>query len=246
MRLPSSSSLLLASLAVSSSSSSSSLSALAAPTGDGTESLSSSAPVPQPPAPPVPPHFPIPHGSDETMVRPDGYLQARSLVDKVTAPLPVPPEVLKAIPDLVHAIIDPIIGPSAPKARAEPLDVVKQLVPGKTLRAEGADEAGVNDASEDSASIAPAAESQDVPVVAANPPAGCSNQPSPRSGPVRRQEPGASEGESGSPLDPIDSFPPPAPIGSGGDVGGSSPGANVGVSSGGDGVSAGADVACSG
>src|SRR6267154_1344216 len=132
MRLPSSSSLLLASLAVSSSSSSS-LSALAAPAGDGpvAESLSSLAPVPQ--------------GSDDTVAQPNsaptsctitflsntatGYPQARNVVDKVTAPLPVPPELVKPIPDLIQAIVGPLIGKNAPKAREEPLDVVKRLVP---------------------------------------------------------------------------------------------------------------------
>jgi hypothetical protein len=159
-----------------------------------------------------------------------GYLQARNLVDKVTAPLPVPPELVKTIPDLIHAIIDPLIGKDAPKAREGPLDAVKPLVPvGKTLRAEATDEAGVDDASEDSssqaearASTSPAAGSQDAPVAAPNPPADCSSQPSPRSGPVGRQAHGESNGESGANLDPsppAQSSLPPAPSGSGGDVG---------------------------
>ncbi|KAN0121628.1 hypothetical protein V8E52_003524 [Russula decolorans] len=199
MRLPSSSSLLLASLAVSSSSSSS-LSALAAPAGDGQESLSSSAPVPPsvPPPTPVPPHAPIPHGSDDKMAQPNNYLQARNLVDKVTAPLPVPPELVKAIPDLVHVILDPLIGKDAPKAREEPLGVVKQLVPGKTLRAEDADETGVDDASEDSSSqtetsTTTAAGPQDTSVVAPNRPAGC---PSKRSQPPPPSGSGGDEGVS--------------------------------------------------
>jgi hypothetical protein len=140
-----------------------------------------------------------------------GHLQARSVVDKVTGSLPVPPELVKAIPDVVHAILDPLIGKSDPKAREEPLNVVKHLVPGKTLRAEGAVEAGTDDASEDSS----------------------------RSGPVRRQAPGASDGESGANLDPDPSAGSPAPRAPSGS------GANVGVSSGGD-ASVCAGVGCSG
>jgi len=49
--------------------------------------------------------------------------------------LPVPPEPVKAIPDLIQAIVGPLIGKDAPKAREEPLDVVRHLVPaGKTVR----------------------------------------------------------------------------------------------------------------
>ena len=174
---------------------------------------------------------------------PTGYLQTRNLVDKVAAPLPVPPEIVKAIPDLVDAILKPLIGKDAPKAREEPLDAVKHLVPGKTLRAEGAVEAGANETSENSPSqgeaTPPVAGSQDVPVAAPNPPAGCPSQPSPA----------ATYGESGANLDPnppAESPSPPAQSGSGGDVGGN-PGANVGVSSSGDaGVSAGANAGCSG
>jgi len=205
MRLPTSSSLLLASLAVSSSSSSS-LSALAAPAGDGSEGLLS--PVPVPPAPPVsplPPHAPIPHGSDDTMAlaQPNNHLQ----------------------------ILDPLIGKDAPKARQEPLDTVKHLVPaGKTLRAEGTDEAGVDNASEDSslqpsasqpvASTPSAAGRQDAPVIAPSSAADCPSQPSPQSSPVRRQEIGASNGESeGDSTANPSSAPLPMPSGSGGEVG---------------------------
>ena len=165
------------------------------------------------------------------------YLQARSVVDKVTAPLPVPPELVNVIPDLVHAILDPLVGKGTPKAREEPLDVVKLVVPGKRLRAEGAVEAGGDEGSEDSssqaeASTSPAAGSQGAPV-ASNPPAGCPSQPSPPSGPVGQQEPGASNGESGANLgpDPPASSPPPlAPSASGADVGAVSAGAGVGCS----------------
>jgi hypothetical protein len=126
------------------------------------------------------------------------YLQARNLVDKVAAPLPVPPELVKAIPDLVHVILDPLIGKDAPKAREEPLGVVKQLVHGKTLRAEDADETGVDDASEDSSSqtetsTTTAAGPQDTSVVAPNRPAGC---PSKRSQPPPPSGSGGDEGVS--------------------------------------------------
>jgi hypothetical protein len=130
MRLPSSSSLLLASLAVSSSSSS--LSALAAPVGDD--------PAPGPPLPSVPPQ-----GSDDAMAQPNGtpasctitflsntatgYLQASGLVDKLIVTLPLPPDLVNAIPGLIHGILDPLIGKDAPKARETP----------QTTRAEEAD-----------------------------------------------------------------------------------------------------------
>lgn len=146
-------------------------------------------------------------------------------MDKVTAPLPVPPEIVKAIPDLVHAIVDPLFGAGAPKARGEPLDVVKHLVPEKTLRAEGADEAGENNASEDSSlepSTTQAEASTPTADVASNPPTGCQIHPPPRSGPVRRQESGGSNGESSAPINPdstADSSAAPVPSGSGGDVG---------------------------
>ncbi|KAI0286859.1 hypothetical protein BGY98DRAFT_1092464 [Russula aff. rugulosa BPL654] len=151
MRLPSSSSLLLASLAVSSSLS------LAAPAGDGPESFSS---------PPVPPHASIPHGSNNTMAQPNGapssctttflsntttgYLQATDLVDQVTASLTLPPDLVKGIPDILHAILDPLVGEDAPKAWGVPPDVVKDLVSaGKTTQAEEADDRGEHAASED-------------------------------------------------------------------------------------------------
>ncbi|KAF8499232.1 hypothetical protein F5888DRAFT_1688719 [Russula emetica] len=234
MRLPSSSSLLLATLAVSSSSSSS-LSALAAPAGDGPEGLLS--PVPVPPAPPVsplPPHAPIPHGSDDTMAQLNNHLQSRNLVDQVTGSLPLPPDIAKAIKDTVHAVLGPVIGnDNAPKAREGPLDVVKHFVPaGKTSRAEGTDEAGVDNASEDSSLQPSASESQpavstpsaagrqDAPVVAPSPAADCPSQPSPQSSPVRRQEIGASNGESeGDSTANPSSAPLPTPSGSGGEVG---------------------------
>ncbi len=179
MRLPSSSSLILASLAVSSSSSS--LSALAVPVGDGAGADAPSSPAPAPPhapvAPPapIPPHAPIPHGSDDTAT---DHLQTRNIVDGLVTP--ISPELAK----LLHGILGPILGNDAPKAREEPLDLVKHLAPtGKTSRAEKGDESGVDDGSTDedsssqpSASQAevsapPMAGHQDPPVAPLNPPA---------------------------------------------------------------------------
>ena len=114
MRLPSSSSLILASLAVSSSSS---LSALAAPVGDGSDSPSS--PAPAPPHAPVLLRVPIRHGSDDraqVISAPTSYiitlvsdiatdhLLTSSLVDEVTAPFP------PALANLIHSILDPVFG----------------------------------------------------------------------------------------------------------------------------------------
>jgi len=256
MRLPSSSSLLLASLAVSSSSSS--LSALAAPAGDGSESLPAPAPVPPTPIPPPSPfrpNAPIAHGGSDTIAQPNGEptsctiaflsntatghdLQARDVVDQVGALLSLPSDLSKPILDLLRALI----GKGAPaKAREVPLDVVKQVPGGKTTRAEEADGRGEHAASEDSpmrpfasqpgASTPPTAGRQDAPVVPLNPPAGCPNHPSPQSGLVRRQGaqvPGEGEGEGGVP--PIH-FPPrpPSPLpsqGTGSSAG--APGQNVG------------------
>ena len=240
MRLPSSSSLLLASLAVSSSSSS--LSALAAPVGDG--------PVPGPPPPSVPPQ-----GSDDAMAQPNGtpasctitflsdtataYLpvQASGLVDKLIVTLPLPPDLVNAIPGLIHGILDPLVGKDAPTAREAP----------QTTRAEEADHGrGEHAASEGSsmqpssmrpftsqpeASTPPAARRQDAPVIAPNPPAGCSSQPSSQSGPVtvRRQYGGTSAESQGKspapnppPLPPLPGLAPPAPPAPSGSVAGGS------------------------
>ena len=238
MRLPSSSSLLLASLAVSSSS----LSALAAPAGDGSESLPAPAPVPLTPVPPpspFPPNAPIAHGGSDTIAQPNGEptnctiaflsntatghdLQARDsdLVHKVVALLP--PNLSNPILGLLDAL--PLIGKEAPKAREVPFDVVKQVPGGKTTRAEEAGGRGEHAASEDSpmqpfasqpgASTPPTAGRQDAPVAPLNPPAGCPSQPSPQSGLVRRQgaqvPPGQGEGQGGVPPDPP-VHPPPSP-----------------------------------
>src|SRR6266566_5859434 len=79
------------------------------------------------------------------------HLQTKNLVDKVTAPLPVLPELGKAIPDILHAILDALVGKDTPKARGETLDLVKNLVPTvKTTWAEEVDEGGDDAASEDS------------------------------------------------------------------------------------------------
>jgi hypothetical protein len=115
MRLPSSSSLILASLVVSSSS----LSALAAPVGDGPEDSLSYAPTAVLLAQQ---HAPIPPISDDTIIQLNSepsrcthhhlplsntatdHLQTSSLVDKATAPL------LPVLPDILHAISDPLVG----------------------------------------------------------------------------------------------------------------------------------------
>ena len=237
MRLPSSSSFLLASLAVSSSS----LSALAAPAGDGSESLPAPAPVPPTPVPPpspFPPNAPIVHGGGDMIAQPNGEptsctiaflsntatgydLQARDLglVNQVGAILPLPPQINKPIMDLLHAL--PLIGKDAPaKAREVPLDVVKQVPGGKTTRAEEADGRGGHAASEDSpmqpfasqpgASTPPTAGRQDGPVVPLDPPAGSPSQPSPKSGLVRRQM-GANAGSS---EDQGNESPDPPPLAS--------------------------------
>jgi len=213
MRLPSSSSLLLASLAVSSSSLLSSLFALAAPAGDGSESLPTPA-GPRPPAPvpptPVPQPPPIAHGARDLNAQPNGEptsctiaflsntatghdLQARDVVDQVGALLSLSPNLSNPILDLLHALI----GKDAPaKALEVPLDVVKQVPGGKTTRAEEADGRGEHAASEDlpmqpfasqlGASTPPTAGRQDALVVPVDPPAGSPSRPPPQSGIVRR------------------------------------------------------------
>lgn len=98
MRLPSGSLLLLVSLVVSSS-----FSAFAAPVGDGAEDSSAYVPL------------------AVRLAQPNNYLQTRDFVDKVTALLAVPPELGKAIPDILHAISQaaeqqgaPVVGPNPP------------------------------------------------------------------------------------------------------------------------------------
>jgi len=213
MRLPSSSSFLLtllASLVVSSSS----LSALAAPVGDRPEGSSSYAPAvvllavllhQQ--------HAPIPPSSDTTMAQPNNHLQTRNLMDKVTVPLAVPPELGKAIPDILHAILDPLVGKDTPKARGEMLDLVKIVAPAvKITWAEEVDEGGDDATSEDSSMRpSPAAGHQGAPVIGPNPPAGFLSQPSlPPRGHARRQvTAGSGEGEGGSNGGPGGNVPSP-------------------------------------
>jgi hypothetical protein len=200
MRLPSSSSLLLASLAISSSSSS--LSALAAPTGDCPEDSSSPAPVP--------------HGSDDTMAQPNStptncaitflsnsatdHLQSRGLVG-----------------DVHKKIIDPLLGSISDllplNARDVPLDTFN-LIP----RAEGSEEGGTDAAPKDLSPQPPPSEPQAsapspaavpaLPAAAPAPPAAAPAPPAsapalpvaapvhqlPGSLPVRRQVPGVVTG----------------------------------------------------
>ena len=224
MRLPSSSSLLLASLTVSSSLSS--LSALAAPAGDGSES--SPNPVPKIS---VPQHAPIPYSGHHDMI---GRPQTRNFVDA--------PELGKAIPGVIHAIMDALMGKGASKGEEGPLAIVEHLVPagGKRTWAEEADGIVEHAASEDSrmqpfasqpGASTPTAGRQDAPVVPLNPPAGCPSHPSPQSGLVRRQ---GAQGEGQGGVSPIH-FPPrppsrpPSPLpsqGTGSSAG--APGQNVG------------------
>jgi hypothetical protein len=146
-----------------------------------------------------------------------GYLQATDLVDQVTASLTLPPDLVKGIPDILHAILDPLVGEDAPKAWGVPPDVVKHLVSaGKTTPAGEADERGEHAASEDSsmqpfasqpgASAPPAAGRQDAPVPLSHPPAGFP------SGLVRRQ--GAEAGYGGSEGNSTNSTvpAPPSPV----------------------------------
>ena len=142
VRLPSSSSLILASLVVSLSSPS----ALSAPVGDGPEDSSSYARTAVLLAQQ---HAPIPPSSDDTITQANSKppvaptITSLSLTPpqiiykpvilwtklKVTAPLLVLPELGKAIPDILHAILDPLVGKNIPKAQGKTLDLVKNLVP---------------------------------------------------------------------------------------------------------------------
>lgn len=141
-------------------------------------------------------------------------------MDIVTAPLLLPADLVKAI---LHAMLDPLNGKDAPKARGVPLHLVKHMVsPGKTTRTEEAAGRGEHVASQDSsmqpfasqleASAPPAAGLQDAPVAHSHPSAHFPSLPTLRSGPLRRQEPDGdykgSEGNSTAPLDP----PVPLPV----------------------------------
>jgi hypothetical protein len=191
MRLPSSSSFILASLVVSSSS----VSALATPVvyGPALDQLSASDP----------------NGSNSASTScaitflsntVTGHPGAKDLVDKVTAPPLVTPELVKAIPNILHAILDPLADKDALKAQEEPLDVVRHLgSAAKTTPAEEADGRGehASAASEDlsmqpfasqqEASARPADGRQDAPVALSHPHAGFPSAPMPRSGLVGRQ-----------------------------------------------------------
>ena len=227
MRLSSSSSLLVTLLASLVVSSLSSLSAPAAPVGDRKEDSSSHAPAVVLLAVLLARQYAlIPGSSDDTMAQPNSeppvaptntsisntatdHLQIRILVDKVTAPLAVSPELSKAIPDILYAILDPLVGKDTPKARREMLDLVKKVVPTvKTTWAEEVDEGGDDAASEDSSMRpSPAADqAQGAPGVGPDrpdPPAGFLSRPSLPRGHARRQATASSSnsessGESGN------------------------------------------------
>jgi hypothetical protein len=99
-------------------------------------------------------------------------------VDKLTAPLVVPPE----LPDILHAILGSLVRRDTPKARGEILDLVKSLVPTvKTTWAEEGDEGGDDAASEDSSMWpSPAAGHEGVPVAGPNPTGFLRQPPLPR------------------------------------------------------------------
>ena len=126
-----------------------------------------------------------------------GHLQTRNLVDKVTAPLAVSPELGKPIPDILHAISDPFVVKDNPKAWEEMLDLMKKVVPSaKTTWAEEVDEGGDDATSEDpSMRPSPAAGHQGAPVIGPDPPVGFLSQPSLPRGHAKRQ---ASAGYGGS------------------------------------------------
>ena len=50
-------------------------------------------------------------------------------MDKVTAPLAVPPELGKLIPDILQAMLDPFIDKDTPEVRGNTLGLVKNTVP---------------------------------------------------------------------------------------------------------------------
>lgn len=113
-------------------------------------------------------------------------MQASNVVDSLLKPI------LDKVNDLIGPL--PLIGNGAPKARGEPLGVVEQSLPdGKTLRAEGTDEAGVNGTSEDLTLQPPVASTT------ANSPANCPCQGSSsvvsNSTPLNALAPGGSAGD---------------------------------------------------
>jgi hypothetical protein len=109
-------------------------------------------------------------------------------VVKVTAPSPVLPELARAIPGIIHAILDTLVDKDTPKAPGETPDLVKNLIPTvKTAWAEEEDE-GDDAASEDSSMWpSPAAGYRGAPIAGPNPPTGFPSQHSLPRGHARRQ-----------------------------------------------------------
>jgi hypothetical protein len=190
MRIPSGSSLILALLVVSSS-----LSVLAAPVGDG---------LVQPNSEPLHPVAPTTTFLSNTAT---DHPQTSNFVDKGTAPLPVVSVPVKAIPDLIHAIINFLVGKDTPKACAsgETLDPVKTLVPTvKTTWAEEVDEGG--DCDEDSYLVAA---HQDAAVAGPDPSIGFLSQPLLPRGHAGRQVGDDTESRNGGGGSDLKQAPPP-------------------------------------
>ncbi|KAH9996506.1 hypothetical protein BJV77DRAFT_1065734 [Russula vinacea] len=183
MKLPSSSSLLLASLAISSSSSS--LSALAAPTGDCPEDSSSPAPVP--------------NGSDDTMAQPNK--DVHKLLDGIIGHLQdvVPLNARQGPLDAVKALIPRAEGTKDSGTDAAPEDSSTQPPPS---------EPQASAPSPAAAPAPPAAPKPPVPVPA-TPAAGLPIQPPLPGLPVRR-DPGIVPDGLLSPITP--NGPPNTPV----------------------------------
>jgi hypothetical protein len=120
----------------------------------------------------------------------------------------VPPE----LPDILHAILDPLVRRDTPKARGETVDLVKTPVPTvKRTWAEEGGEGGDDAASEDSFMWPSPAGHEGAPVAGPNPPAGFLRQPPLPRGHAGRQAasaPGEGEGEGGNDPSPFCQCPP--------------------------------------
>lgn len=110
-------------------------------------------------------------------------LQTGNFVGKVAVLLPVIPDLGKAIPDILHAILDPLVSKDTQEA-----DLVKNLVPPVKTTWDDA-------ASEDSSMGPSSAADLGAPVAGPNPPAGFLSQPLlPRGHAVRQVVTGAGAG----------------------------------------------------
>ena len=136
--------------------------------------------------------------------------QTSNFVDRVTAPLPVLPELVKAIPDLIHAVVKSLVGKDTPKPCSEALDPVKDVVPTvKTTWTEVVD--GGDDTASEGPSMWPslAAAHQAAPVAGPNPPTGFLSQLLlPRGHAGRQVTAGAGPGTGSEPSDNPRPSPP--------------------------------------